>query len=213
MAISPSVRCTADAVVVLLPLVAPVRVVLANILSSVLLELLPAIGKALTTDGEAILSGILFEEREDLPSLDGITYGEVGAALGVAIFGTIFTNQLSVKLTDVFTTAGADPEQAGQATATLDPAFPLDVHALDHRTAATLGLGPDGAFLARPDAQVIAHWPTAPTDPPADLAEAVSGWLGRRPTANDQGRRMSYPPAGEWTVASRAEARVGAMGR
>ena len=49
---------------VLLPLVAPVRVVLANILSSVLLELLPAIRDALTTDGEAILSGILHEERD-----------------------------------------------------------------------------------------------------------------------------------------------------
>jgi putative polyketide hydroxylase len=108
---------------------------------------------------------------------------------------------------------GPDPHPWTAATAPLDPAFPLDVHALDHRTAATLGLGPDGALLARPDAQVIAHWPTAPTDSPADLAEAVSGWLGRRPTANDQGRRPSYPPAGEWTVASRAEARVGAMGR
>jgi ribosomal protein L11 methyltransferase len=48
----------------LLPLVAPVRVVLANILSSVLLELLPTIGSALTPDGEAILSGILVEERD-----------------------------------------------------------------------------------------------------------------------------------------------------
>lgn len=48
---------------VLLPLVAPVRVVLANILSSVLLELLPRIAEALTEDGEAILSGILVEER------------------------------------------------------------------------------------------------------------------------------------------------------
>ncbi|MBM7459378.1 MDR family MFS transporter [Rhodococcus coprophilus] len=50
-------------------------------------------------------------------------FREVGAALGVAIFGTIFTNQLSVKLTEVFTAAGADSEQAGQATATLDPAI------------------------------------------------------------------------------------------
>jgi ribosomal protein L11 methyltransferase len=47
----------------LLPLVAPVRVVLANIISSVLLELLPVIGEALTDDGEAVLSGILVEER------------------------------------------------------------------------------------------------------------------------------------------------------
>ena len=48
---------------VLLPLVAPVRVVVANIISSVLLELLPIIREALTADGEAILSGILVEER------------------------------------------------------------------------------------------------------------------------------------------------------
>ena len=50
----------------LLPLVAPLRVVVANILSSVLLELLPAIRSALTPDGEAILSGILLAERESM---------------------------------------------------------------------------------------------------------------------------------------------------
>ena len=49
---------------ILLPLVAPVRVVLANIISSVLLGLLPAIAAALTDDGEAVLSGILVDERE-----------------------------------------------------------------------------------------------------------------------------------------------------
>ena len=48
---------------VLLPLVAPVRLVLANIISSVLTELLPAIGDALAPGGEAILSGILYDER------------------------------------------------------------------------------------------------------------------------------------------------------
>jgi ribosomal protein L11 methyltransferase len=48
---------------ILLPLVAPVRVVLANIISSVLLRLLPVIADALSADGEAVLSGILVEER------------------------------------------------------------------------------------------------------------------------------------------------------
>jgi len=48
----------------LLQLLAPVRVVLANIISSVLLELLPTIHASLTADGQAILSGILFEERD-----------------------------------------------------------------------------------------------------------------------------------------------------
>ena len=49
---------------ILLPLVAPVRVVLANIISSVLLQLLPVIASALTDDGEAVLSGILVDERD-----------------------------------------------------------------------------------------------------------------------------------------------------
>lgn len=47
----------------ILPLAAPVRVVLANIISSVLVQLLPVIEGALAPDGEAILSGILLEER------------------------------------------------------------------------------------------------------------------------------------------------------
>ncbi len=51
---------------VLLPLVAPVRVVLANIVSSVLVELLPVVAAALAPGGVAILSGILAEEREDM---------------------------------------------------------------------------------------------------------------------------------------------------
>lgn len=48
---------------VLLPLVAPVRLVLANIISSILIPMLPTIAGALTGDGRAILSGILREER------------------------------------------------------------------------------------------------------------------------------------------------------
>jgi ribosomal protein L11 methyltransferase len=50
----------------LLPLLAPVRVVLANIISSVLIELLPVIGAALAADGEAVLSGILTSERDHM---------------------------------------------------------------------------------------------------------------------------------------------------
>jgi ribosomal protein L11 methyltransferase len=50
----------------LLPFVAPVRVVLANIISSVLTGLLPTIAAALTPDGEAVLSGILVEERASM---------------------------------------------------------------------------------------------------------------------------------------------------
>jgi ribosomal protein L11 methyltransferase len=47
----------------LLPLVAPIRVITANIISSALLELLPIMATALDSDGSAILSGILDEER------------------------------------------------------------------------------------------------------------------------------------------------------
>lgn len=54
---------------VLLPLVAPVRVVLANIIWPVLGELLPAIAEALTPDGVAVLSGLLTDERPIIESL------------------------------------------------------------------------------------------------------------------------------------------------
>ena len=49
---------------VLLPLVAPVDLVLANIISSVLLELMEPIRESLSSGGHAILSGILTDERE-----------------------------------------------------------------------------------------------------------------------------------------------------
>lgn len=57
----------------LLPLVGPVRVVFANIISSVLTQLLPVIRESLTDDGVAILSGILADEREEM-------LGVIGAA-------------------------------------------------------------------------------------------------------------------------------------
>jgi ribosomal protein L11 methyltransferase len=50
--------------IVILPLLAPVRLVLANIISSVLIPMLPIIRDALAVDGQAILSGILAEERD-----------------------------------------------------------------------------------------------------------------------------------------------------
>lgn len=60
---------TGDAAV-LLPLVAPARVILANIVSSVLTELLPVIANALVPgEGEAILSGMLLEERQEMTDL------------------------------------------------------------------------------------------------------------------------------------------------
>ncbi|BBH68333.1 hypothetical protein ACTI_50180 [Actinoplanes sp. OR16] len=49
-------------------------------------------------------------------------FREAGGAVGIAVFGTIFTSRLTENLTTVFTDAGADAEQAAQATATIDPA-------------------------------------------------------------------------------------------
>ena len=53
----------------LLPHVAPVRLILANIISSVLGGLLAPIRAALTGDGVAILSGLMVDERERFGSL------------------------------------------------------------------------------------------------------------------------------------------------
>lgn len=55
----------ADAEAVL-PLLAPVEVILANIISSVLVMLLPSVAAALAPGGTAILSGILGEERDGM---------------------------------------------------------------------------------------------------------------------------------------------------
>jgi ribosomal protein L11 methyltransferase len=59
---------------VLLPLVAPVQLLLANILSSVLVQLSPVMRAALAPGGTLIASGILIEERDDFlraVSVDG----------------------------------------------------------------------------------------------------------------------------------------------
>jgi ribosomal protein L11 methyltransferase len=48
----------------LLSLVAPVQLITANIISSVLIDLLPSMASALTASGHAIVSGILIDERD-----------------------------------------------------------------------------------------------------------------------------------------------------
>jgi ribosomal protein L11 methyltransferase len=50
----------------LLPLVAPVSLILANIISSVVIELSPMMARALPPGGKAVISGILVTEREHL---------------------------------------------------------------------------------------------------------------------------------------------------
>ena len=50
----------------LLPLIAPVHVIVANIISSVIVELAPAMRRALAPGGRAVISGILRAERDQL---------------------------------------------------------------------------------------------------------------------------------------------------
>jgi ribosomal protein L11 methyltransferase len=64
--VSDRVRVIEGDAATLLPLVAPVQLVLANIISSVLTELLPSVSHALVDDGRAILSGILVAERGEM---------------------------------------------------------------------------------------------------------------------------------------------------
>jgi putative polyketide hydroxylase len=75
---------------------------------------------------------------------------------------------------------GPTPGRWADATATLDLRVPLEVHPLDPATARLLGIHPDGALLSRPDAQVLAHWPTTPSDPEAALATALPPWSARQ---------------------------------
>ena len=58
---------------IILPLLAPVRVIIANILSSVLIGMLPLMKSSLSAGGQAILSGILTEERAAM--LDALDAG------------------------------------------------------------------------------------------------------------------------------------------
>jgi hypothetical protein len=64
------------------------------------------------------------------------------------------------------------------------------VAVLDRPAAHAVGIGPGGAVLVRPDAQVVACWPTAGA-PGAELAEALSSWFERRPTAADEERQVT----------------------
>ena len=51
---------------VLLPIVAPVDVITANIISSVIKELLPGMAAALNPGGFAVLAGILDNEKDEM---------------------------------------------------------------------------------------------------------------------------------------------------
>ncbi len=64
--VAPRVTVLQGDAAALLPLVAPVSLVLANIISSVIIELSPIISRALPSGGRAVISGILVTEREHL---------------------------------------------------------------------------------------------------------------------------------------------------
>ncbi|MGW6173921.1 MDR family MFS transporter [Arthrobacter sp. NPDC055138] len=150
-------------------------------------------------------------------------FREVGAALGVAIFGTIFTNNLSGKLTAVFTDAGASAADAGNATATLDPqamqALPEPVR--------------DGIVTAYADSLAPVFWYLVPfiaaafllalflkQVPLSDVAgmvargEAIGGEEAERLEAEHHDRRQSIQsepgPGAEPELAERAPATAGA---
>jgi ribosomal protein L11 methyltransferase len=61
--VSDRVRVIEGDARVILPLVAPARVILANIISSVIIELAPAMRAAVPPNGRAVVSGILVVER------------------------------------------------------------------------------------------------------------------------------------------------------
>ena len=54
-------------------MIGPVRVVLANIISSVLVDLLPIVASHLSADGAVIISGILLEERSQMMNVLSLT--------------------------------------------------------------------------------------------------------------------------------------------
>ena len=64
--VAPQVIVLQGDAAALLPLVAPVSLVLANIISSVIIELSPIMARALPPGGRAVISGILVTERENL---------------------------------------------------------------------------------------------------------------------------------------------------
>jgi ribosomal protein L11 methyltransferase len=64
--VAPQVTVLQGDAAALLPLVAPVSLVLANIISSVVMELSPIMHRALPSGGRAVISGILVTEREHL---------------------------------------------------------------------------------------------------------------------------------------------------
>jgi EmrB/QacA subfamily drug resistance transporter len=101
-------------------------------------------------------------------------FREVGASLGTAVFGTLFTTRLTENLTSVFADAGADPEAAANATSTLDP-----------QTLATLPDSVrDGIVTAYADALAPVFWYLVPF---IGLAFVLSLFLKQIPLSDEAG--------------------------
>lgn len=77
---------------VILPLVAPVRAVLANIVSSVIREFLPMIRRSLAPGGVAIFSGMLAAEREAMRGAFVVAGFEPGAEVIEGEWWTVATS-------------------------------------------------------------------------------------------------------------------------
>ena len=96
-------------------------------------------------------------------------FREVGASLGVAVFGSIFTARLSESLGNAFTGAGASAEQAAQSTRTLDPQalsqMPAPLREADCQRLRRLA--GSGVLVS---AAVPGHGPDSRTDAEADTA-------------------------------------------
>ncbi|PSL36995.1 EmrB/QacA subfamily drug resistance transporter [Labedella gwakjiensis] len=101
-------------------------------------------------------------------------FREVGASLGVAVFGTLFTTRLTENLTTVFANAGADAEAAANATSTLDP-----------QTVATLPQAvQDGIVTAYANALAPVFWYLVPF---IGLAFILSLFLKQIPLSSESG--------------------------
>ena len=101
-------------------------------------------------------------------------FREVGASLGTAVFGTIFTTRLTENLLGVFAEAGASPDAASQAASTIDPAtlstLPDDVR--------------DGIVTAYADALAPVFWYLIPF---VLLALVLSLFLKQIPLSDQAG--------------------------
>jgi EmrB/QacA subfamily drug resistance transporter len=127
-------------------------------------------------------------------------FREVGASLGTAVFGTIFTTRLSDNLMEVFRGAGASPEDAAAATSTIDPAT---MNALPDEVR-------DGIVTAYADALAPVFWYLIPF---VALALLLSLFLKQIPLSDQAGLiARGEAIGGEEAERLEAELRAGAVG-